>query len=267
MRNKLGICMTGNVPETREENIAALAAAGFETTFFGWDEKTDAAGLFALFEKYGVEVDNLHAPFGGLNCIWQEGSAGDAYLERLKNCAADAGGLGIRYVIVHPTAGAPEPVTTALGLERFRRLIDFAASKGVKVCFENLEYPEVLGVVMDEFSGDGVGFCYDTGHEATCTPGMRFLPLFGDRLCCTHLHDNYGASYSKVPILHGDCHMLPFDAAIDFTRVMRDIRAANYTGALMIEASIRADLGTYGGFTARRYYERAYAAITRLAAM
>lgn len=269
MKNKLGICLSGGFNEelTLEQNISAIADAGFEATFFGWDEKNDNCERAKLCEKYGIEIDNFHAPFAGFNCVWLEGSAGDEYTERIMNCAREAGKLGIKHIIVHPTAGAPEPVGSVIGLERFKRIIDTATNCGVKVCFENLEYPEILGLVMEEFKNENIGFCFDTGHESICTPGMRFIPLYGDKLCCTHIHDNYGASYTKVPIIHGDCHMLPLDGAIDFERVMRDIRSVDYKGVLMIEASVRADLGTYYGFSAKQYYERAYTALKKLSEM
>lgn len=262
--NKFGICMTGNVSESLEENIKAIADAGFEYTFIGWNEDIDLEERIRLFSKYGIKIDNFHAPFIGINCIWSDTKEGSDYVERLLHCIDDAAKYGVKYVIVHPTAGAPEPVTTEVGIKRFRRVAKYAMDVGVKICFENLEYPEVLGIVMHELRDLDIGFCYDVGHEAMCTPGMQFLPMFGDKLCCTHIHDNYGMSYSTVPILHGDCHMLPFDANIDFTRVMKQIRDTNYDGVLMIEASIREDIGTYMGMSAREYYERAYKSIVKL---
>ncbi|MBQ7821265.1 MAG: sugar phosphate isomerase/epimerase, partial [Clostridia bacterium] len=252
--NKFGICITGNVPESVEENIKAMAEAGFKYTFIGWKEELDLGERIALFNKYGITVDNFHAPFGGINCIWNECTEGSDYVDRLKKCIDDAAKYGVKYVVMHPTAGAPEPHTSPVGIERFRSLAQYATERGVKVCFENLEYPEVLGIVMHELADLDIGFCYDVGHEAQCTPGMQFLPMFGDKLCCTHIHDNYGMSHSTVAIIHGDCHMLPFDASIDFNRVMHQIRDTGYDGVLMIEASIRDDLGTYMGMTAREYY-------------
>ena len=91
--------------------------------------------------------------------------------------------------------------------------------------------------------------------------------MYGDRLCCTHIHDNYGASYTKVPIVHGDCHMLPFDGSLDFERIMRDMRSVGYEGVLMLEAGARSDLGTYYDLTAKEYYQRGFDALLRLAQM
>ncbi len=265
--NKLGVGVTGGVPETLEENIAAIAKAGFDCSFLDWNgNKEKFLTEASLMKKYGLGIDYVHAPFGGLNCIWDESRDGEMYFNKLMRCVADIAEVGVDKAVIHCTAGAPEPHGTVTGLERFRKLIEYSVSLGVRPCFENLEYPEMLGLIMSEFAAEyDLGFCYDTGHEATCTPGMRFIPLYGDRLAVTHIHDNYGASYTKVPIIHGDCHMLPLDGALDFKRIMRDIRSTGYTGALCIEAGIRKDLGTYYGFNARMYYERAYAALCEIA--
>lgn len=265
--SKFGIYMTGNVSESIEENIRAMADAGFKYTFIGWSEDFDVGERISLFRENGIEVDNFHAPFHGINCMWYDGTEGEKYLARLKSCVLDAEKYGVKYIIVHPTAGAPEPATSAVGIRRFRELAIFASDHGVKVCFENLEYPEVLGIVMSELSDLDIGFCYDVGHEAQCTPGMQFLPMFGDKLCCTHIHDNYGMSHSTVAIIHGDCHMLPLDGSIDFERVMRQIKETGFDGVYMIEASIRDDLGTYMGMSAREYYTRAYESLVKLGEM
>ncbi len=272
MKNLLGTAPLSQKIDSFEEHSRLMKEVGFDATLFDWSETADIATLIGICEKDGLYVDNFHAPFGGLNCIWYEGKAGDEYAKRLENCAIDAGKYGVKNIIVHCTAGRnkepdSEPHASRIGMERFKRLIDTACSCGVKVCFENLEYPEVLGVVMDYFKNEDIGFCFDTGHEALCTPGMRFIPLYGDKLTCTHIHDNYGASYSKVPIVHGDCHMLPFDGALDFTRIMADIRSTGYTGVLMLEAGARSDLGTYYDLSAREYYERGFAALRKLSEM
>ncbi len=256
--------MVGGYDLTPEENIAELARAGFVSSFFGWNGKDDPFEQARIFEKNHIEIDNLHAPFKGLNCIWREGPEGDDYAAYLARCIDDASALHIPHVIMHPVCGEDFPLSSLVGIERYRKLVDHSLEKGVKICFENVEYTEMLGIVMAEFGKD-VGFCYDTGHESTNDPGMRFLKLFGDRLCCTHIHDNYGISYLVTPVLHGDCHMIPLDATIDFKRVMKDIRDTDYKGVLMLECSRHGLVSTYRDLSIREFYERAYAALSKIA--
>lgn len=262
--NKFGISLPASFPESDETKIEEMAKVGFDSSFFKWNEKIDVYAMMRIFEKNNVEVDSLHAPFDDLNCIWRNETKGDDYIVRLSKCIDDAANLHVPHVVMHPVSGDSVPKSSLIGIERFRKLIDHSLEKGVKICFENVEFTEMLGVVMNEFGND-VGFCYDTGHESTNDPGMRFLSLFGDRLACTHIHDNYGISYMVTPILHGDCHMIPLDAAIDFKRVMQDIRKVAYKGVLMLETNRHGLLGTYNDYTVREFYERAYAAISELA--
>ncbi len=264
MNNKFGIGLSKGFDIPLEENIAEIARAGFVSSFFGWSEKVDFFGTAKIFEKNNLELDSIHAPFNSLNCIWREGTAGDDYIVRLSKCIDDVAQIGVSKVVIHPICGEDFPQSSLIGIQRFRRLVDYSLSKNVKICFENVEYTEMLGIVMAEFGSD-VGFCYDTGHESTNDPGMRFLKLYGDRLACTHIHDNYGISYIVTPILHGDCHMIPLDASIDFRRVMGDIKATGYKGVLMLECSRHGLLGTYPDYTARQFYERAYAALSEIA--
>ncbi len=264
MNNKFGISLLKGFSADKETIIAEIARVGFQSSFFSWNDGEDHGATMKLFEKHGIEVDNIHAPFSKLNCIWREGPDGDEYTDRLIRCVDDAAALHIPNVVMHPVSGESFPSSSLIGIERFRRIVDHACSNGVKVCFENVEYSEMLGIVMSEF-GNAVGFCYDTGHEHTNDPGMRFVKMFGDRLTCTHIHDNYGLSYIVYPILHGDCHMIPLDADIDFRQVMRDIRSVDYKGVLMLECSRHGLLHTYEKYTLGQYLERAYNALSEIA--
>lgn len=267
MKNLLGTCVGGNASLSFEEHIKLIKETGFDATMLGDDKDID--GQAEICRKYGLYIDNIHAPFGGLNCMWYEGDEGEAYTVRIENCVRGAARNHIPYVVVHCTAGGnpEEPHGSPIGIERFGRIIKLGKELGVKIVFENLEYPEMLGLIFDVFRDEDIGFCWDTGHEALCTPGMRFIPMYGDKLCCTHIHDNYGASYTKVPIVHGDCHMLPFDGSLDFERIMRDMRSTGYEGVLMLESGERSDLGTYYDLTAEEYYQRGFEALKKLSEM
>lgn len=265
--NKFGILLSDNLSGSEDENIKALADAGFEYTFIKWDENIDIKSKMDSFSKYGIKVESFHAPFCGINCIWKNECDGDKYVEKLKKCIKDAAMFKVEYVTVHAADSTYEPKTSAIGIKRFRELAIFANDNKVKICFENTEYVEILGIVLNELSDLNVGFTYDVGHEATCTPGFRLLPMFADKLCCTHIHDNYGMSSSVTPTYHGDCHMLPLDASIDFKSVMKRIRDAKFNGVLMIESYAREDLDTYVGMDPNEYYKTAYERLTLLGQM
>ena len=263
-KNKLGIATSPSFDVSLEENISALSRAGFDATFFVWKPENNYSDHIRLYDKYGIILDSIHAPYGGLNCMWRSGIEGDCYVKMLCDCADAAKSFGAPNIVMHPISGDSVPFSSREGIDRWRKIIDHAIGKGVKVCFENVEFSEMLGIVMEEFGND-VGYCYDTGHESTNDPGIRFIKLFGDRLTCTHIHDNYGLSYLVTPVLHGDCHMIPLDAAIDFKRVMSDIRSVNYKGVLMLESNRHGMLNTYSDYTIEEFYQKAFNALTEIA--
>ena len=85
-----------------------------------------------------------------------------------------------------------------------------------------------LDALMDAFKNQPhVGFCWDCGHEGCFTPGRRYMPLFGDRLICTHIHDNLGTV---------DMHVPPFMGSIDWENVMKALADIDYDGNLTFEA-------------------------------
>ena len=85
------------------------------------------------------------------------------------------------------------------------------------------------------------------------------MPLFGDRLILTHIHDNYG-------IFNDDKHMIPFDASMNFERVAEHIRNSGFEGTVMLElSSTKSPL--YADMSVDEYIQRAAKAARRLADM
>ena len=72
------------------------------------------------------------------------------------------------------------------------------------------------------------GFCWDIGHEYCFSKGIKFMELFGDRLCALHIHDNRCVTDT-------DDHLLPFDGNIDFEEVAKAIAKSGYKGTVMLE--------------------------------
>lgn len=87
---------------------------------------------------------------------------------------------------------------------------------------------ELIGLI-DRFDNPFVKCCWDSGHarlaftRAGLSDAMRKL---GDRICCTHIHDNY---YNK------DLHVLPFQGDIDWREHMATMKEIGYKGSLTYE--------------------------------
>lgn len=262
---KLG-CVAGKAfGNTIEQNMQLVKNAGFDCTFISWESDEDISSHMSKAASIGLEVDTFHAPFGSMNSIWEEGTEGDAYVEVLRHCIKDAGSFGVPYVIMHTTIGSVPPKTSAIGLMRYKKLIIEAEKQNVRLAFENLEFFRHLELVLDYFKDSkNVGFCYDVGHEHCYTPGVRYLPIFGDVLFCTHLHDNLGLGPTKEVNYRDDLHKIPFDGNIDYERMCKEMKECGFAGTFMLEVSNRTPYCFYNDLTPEQFYEKSYAAAVRL---
>jgi sugar phosphate isomerase/epimerase len=56
------------------------------------------------------------------------------------------------------------------------------------------------------------------------------MPFYGERLICTHIHDNCGEK-------DADDHLLPFDGVVNFDRFAKHIQNSGYQGSLTLEVN------------------------------
>ncbi len=233
------------------EQIALMKENGFTACFTdpmhpGYDCEIEH------LQWAGIEVDFLHAPFGGINRIWGEG--GEEMLRELTDCVNTAARHKIPAIVVHLSSGNNPPKICDRGIRRFEKLMEEADKKGVTVAYENQRKISSLAMMLEFYPN--AGFCWDAGHEGCFTPGKQFMPLFGDRLTCLHLHDNNG-------IFNGDDHLIPGDGTLDFDRVARQIAQSGFSGTVMLEV-LRENSHRYDDLSPAEYYRRAGAAARRL---
>ena len=229
---------------------------GFTRVFSGCthpDSVREHAGHVAAA---GLHYDTLHAPFKGIiNAIWLDGDEGEDTLAQLMGCVDLCAEIGAPTAVVHLSAGDAPPPPTDCGRARFIRLVDHAVGKGINVAFENQRKLANIAWAFEEFRDvPSVGFCWDCGHEGCFTPGRRYMPLFGHRLLCTHIHDNEG-------VLNADQHLLPFDGCLNFGYVADALRTAPSV-PLVLELKRKAE--RYEALSDEEYLLRAAAAIRRL---
>ena len=130
--------------------------------------------------------------------------------------------------------------TNEEAIELAERVVAYAAEKGVKACFENVEFPQFeLRALFDHLRSKGypsLGWTWDVGH-AHCYPAPDFdvAEHFGDLLVGTHMHDNFGQADPHVITWNDDSHVLPFDGTVDFRRVGASLKRCRYTGTITLE--------------------------------
>ncbi len=221
---KIGIEL-GSFPCPLEEQLTLMKKYGFETCFCGSiDQNLDTE--MKLCEKYGIEVENYHAPFSHINDIWLDIPEGEGMLQELLDSIDNCAKYGVTTLVVHLSSGDKPPRMNDLGFSRFDKLMAYAKEKGVTIAYENQRKLANLAYVFEQY--DEAGFCWDTGHEACFAYGRQFMPLFADKLAALHIHDNHC-------VHNGDDHMIPYDACIDFDRVTSQIAASNFDKSLMLE--------------------------------
>lgn len=216
--------------------IKIISQLGFMATFsdvYPIKRQYEIAGLCA---EYGIKYETIHAPFGRqTNSMWKKGTAGSEALKELKNSVDNCARCGVGIMVVHLSSGENAPPVTDIGRKRFTKLVEYAAKNNVRIAFENQRKLANIAWAFETFDEkSNVGFCWDMGHENCFTPGREYMPLFGSRLICTHIHDNSGI-YNK------DEHKIPFDGNIDYARKAEQLKKAGYTGTLMLEVYANGD--------------------------
>ncbi len=250
---KLGVNIDALAPEELKEHVQIIKNVGFEAVFLSFDTVEATVERCKLVREAGLEVDNLHAPFNGINHMWLEGEEGEQMLARLMATVDCCAILGLKKTVVHLSSGFDSPQVNDIGTARYDRLVAYGKEKGVQIVFENLRKLANVAFAMERYPE--AGFCWDSGHELCYTPGWEFMPLFGKRMTCIHLHDNLG-------ILTADQHLLPFDGKRDWEKTARYIKESPYDGPIMLE--IAYNPAFYGKLTVEEYYARAYAAAKKL---
>ena len=240
-----------------EEYVRTIKALGFGATFSGCQRTgfADTRRLAELCAKHGINYEAMHTPFRAINHMWADTEAGEAMLYSIMQCVDECHEAGVGIAVVHLSSGDNAPTITDIGRARYERLVDYAAKKNVKIAFENQRKLANLSWALEMFGSDVAGFCWDCGHEQCFTPGREYMPLFGDRLICTHIHDNDG-------VYNNDQHRLPFDGVLSAERYARHMAISPYGGTLMLEVFATAEDRTLSPYA---YLEKAANAAKRLA--
>ena len=270
MMRKLGVSavfgMTPAVPF--EAQMPLIKRAGFDVCFAPY-KKDEPLRLWAdLSEKLDLPIETLHAPFDHMNTLWVDAPEGEDYLNfqltRIDGCSE----IGVEKCVMHVTIANTAPPVSDVGLRRFRKMCDYAQEKGVRLCFENLEIPGHLAAVLAD-NPEYHGFCWDCGHNYCYTPLVDMMALYGRRLLCLHVHDNFGVRVPGRIHYVDDLHLLPMDGGLDWNAFAERIRSAGFDGPLTLEISKRGLPGRveYNEKSLRAYLEEAFRRATALRAL
>lgn len=258
---KIGINLESIGGITREQYLKRVRELGFDTIFTGTAESLDEHSRIAeLISSNGLIYETIHAPFGHINDMWLDCEGGEKMIDELLFAVDACVVTGAPILVVHLSSREDAPSITDIGRARYERLVEYATKKGITVAFENQRKLGNIGWAFDNFEDcENVRFCWDCGHEHCFTIGREYMPLFGKKLICTHIHDNM-CEYN------GDLHMIPFDGRIDYSRIAEQIRKYDYKGPLTLEVFSKCS-SYYTDVTPEEYLQRAADAIKKLRLM
>ena len=251
---QLGISVLGgqgglSVPE----HIKLIKETGWDAFFTSWDPNHTEEWANAGAQN-GLIYTSIHAPFSYEYRIWNGGESGEAETQRMIDCIEDCAKFDIPVMVLHTINGFSEKTPegpTQVGLDSYARIIEAGNRCGVKLAFENTEREEFLAAVMKAFWNEPcLGFCFDSGHEC-CYRNSDMLSLYGEKLCHTHLDDNFGVT-GDIITWYDDSHLPLGDGIVDFGHVMDRIEASGYTGVLTCELTTKnkPQRNTHGKYTA-----------------
>ncbi len=217
------------------ELIDHMAKVGWDGVFTGWNDKKGNKYLADRIKADGLIYQSIHAPFGNSYHMWEEDARGDEEVARQIRCLHDSAEAGVNLVIMHAIIGMERCTPTAIGVDRYGKLLDEAQSLGIKIAVENTEGECYLDRIMtDLHDHPALGFCIDTGHEMCYDFSHDLIGKYGDKLIATHLNDNMGMTGDKLTWLD-DSHMMPFDGVADWNGIANRIKKTPFSGPLTFE--------------------------------
>ena len=178
--------------------------------------------------------------------------------------------MGAKCAAMHLRSAFDRDFSTALAREDNRKAIEnylpTALDSGVVIALENLpifpwdtswrfyswDYEELISL-CDSFESENVKICWDFGHASlTGTDQRRALSLVGERLACTHIHDNFG---------NDDHHLIPGTGIIKWNDIMPVLGDIKYGGPLTLEIDYK------DGISLEAYIKLAYLRLSELEEM
>ena len=231
------------------ETINSINKAGFKNVFVQWYDENwqhSQEEQVELCKQLGFNIIFAHLGYQNINSIWETGIEGDKLLERYKQDITNCKNYDIPMVIMHLTSKKIAPMYNEIGLNRIRKITEYAKELGIKVAFENSKIKGYLEYVLKNIKDNNVGICFDAGHYHVYFDDEFDFDFFKNRIFAVHLHDN-----DKTD----DLHLLPYDGTIDWDFVIHKLKECNYNGPITLEICYNYD---YLNISLDEFYKNGY---------
>ena len=242
-----------------KEAVKLIKDAGFDAADYSMFGMTDKSSPLA-HDGWEAYIKDLKAYADSLNFTFRQGHspfpcyARDdmAYTQMVgplvRRSVEIAGMLGIKNLVIHPTAPTRMPLGADLkefNMEFYRSLLPLAEKWNVKICLENMwgydskrgyiipnvcSFGRDLADYLDSLGDEHFTVCLDLGHSGLVgeEAADAIYALGGERLGALHVHDN---DYK------GDTHTLPYYGKMDWDAITKALSDVGYKGDFTYEAS------------------------------
>jgi sugar phosphate isomerase/epimerase len=194
----------------------------------------------ARIDALGLEAYSFHAPFADdIDISSLEPACREHALAEILRAVEAAASLGVHYFVIHPgpeNGDIPSREERLLRIENVCSVLERVAARcgevGIQCVLENKLPHLMFGQSADLLwiltclKGNRVGACLDTGHAHLAGELYPLVYKMAPYLRLLHVHDNKG---------HGDDHLPPGDGRIDWTALLKELAAVNFTGAFILE--------------------------------
>jgi sugar phosphate isomerase/epimerase len=194
----------------------------------------------ARIDALGLEAYSFHAPFADdIDISSLETGCREHALAEILRAVEAAASLGVHYFVIHPgpeNGDIPSREERMLRIENVCSILERVAARcsevGIQCVLENKLPHLMFGQSADLLwiltclKGNRVGACLDTGHAHLAGELYPLVHKMAPYLRLLHVHDNKG---------HGDDHLPPGDGRIDWTALLKELAAVNFTGAFILE--------------------------------
>lgn len=242
------------------ETINIIKNNNFNSVFLKWYDEDWPISQFKQAEyciKQGINIEFAHLGYQNISEIWSTSSDGDSFVFRYCKDLDDLKKYGIKLAVLHTCGRKQKYELNNIGLNRFRKIVEYAKRLDIKIAFENTTFVNDISYVLDNLLiYDNVGFCFDVGHYHACFKDQFNIHKYKNRISCIHLHDNFSID---------DDHLIPFDGNIDWNKIMVLLNDNNYIGPLTLEIMYTNHYKEK--YSIEEFYKQAYESLKRLEAL
>jgi sugar phosphate isomerase/epimerase len=230
---KLGIFSWYGFKAGISHRLERIRQAGFDSTMLWWGDEPEGEKPFSKstirkIVDLGLEVENVHVPFGNPNDLWSSdervrSTHGNKNIRYIEECAL----CGYGMIVMHISSKLLVEKPNQYGIDSMRVLVELAEKLDVCIAIENTRRVALVEALLYSIASPNIGLCYDTSHGRLYEPeDFYLLHKYGKWLKCLHMSDNDGLEDRHWNIGHG---------IIDWDRFAVCFPSATYKGLLSVE--------------------------------